>query len=114
MPEQRLHLDADTSRKSLMRALQQRGYDVTRTPNEWMPADATDIQQLLGTSAQGRCLVTFNARDFIPLAQEYPHQGGIILSRQQPMPALLCALLELLREMEGHPLQGQVRWLRFL
>jgi hypothetical protein len=113
MPEQRIHLDADTSRKSFMLALQQRGYNVTRTPNEWMPADATDVQQLLGASAQGRCLVTFNARDFIPLAQQYPQHGGIILSRQQPLPVLLCALLKLLKEMEGQSFQGQVRWLRF-
>lgn len=113
MPEQHLHLDADTSRKSLLLALERHGYDVTRTPNDWMPADASDVQQLLGATAQGRCIFTFNARDFIPLARQYPNHAGIILSRQQPMPVLLHALLELLKEMEGRSFQGQVRWLRF-
>lgn len=43
----RLHLDADTSIKSLYEALQLRGHDVTRTPNDWMPKDANDEMQLL-------------------------------------------------------------------
>jgi hypothetical protein len=47
-----------------MRALIDRGHDITRTPNEWMALDATDEQQLLGATAQGRCLFTFNVRDF--------------------------------------------------
>jgi hypothetical protein len=42
MPKPRLHLDADTSKKALHRALLERGHDVTRTPTEWMPLDATD------------------------------------------------------------------------
>jgi cardiolipin synthase len=32
----RLHLDADTSKKSLLKALTEMGHDITRTPNEWM------------------------------------------------------------------------------
>ena len=42
MAKLRLHLDADTSQISLMRALVERGHDVTRTPNPWMDLDATD------------------------------------------------------------------------
>ena len=49
-----LHLDADTSSKALHNALIERGHDVTRTPTEWMPLDASDEQQLLGATAQGR------------------------------------------------------------
>jgi hypothetical protein len=41
-----------------------------------MGLDATDIQQLLGATAQGRCIFTFNVRDFIALALNYPHHGG--------------------------------------
>jgi hypothetical protein len=37
-----LHLDADTSSKALYNALLERGHDVTRTPTEWMPLDASD------------------------------------------------------------------------
>ena len=51
----KLHLDADASSKALQQALLNRGLDVTRTPNEWIRADASDEQQLLGATAQGRC-----------------------------------------------------------
>jgi hypothetical protein len=109
--ELRLHLDADTSRVSLVRALLERGHDVTRTPNLWMALDATDEQQLLGATAQGRCIFTFNARDFIPLSRRYPHHGGIILSTQRPMPELLKALNHLLTTTQAEDWPGQVRWL---
>ncbi len=81
-----------------MRALIERGHDVTRTPNEWMALDASDEQQLLGATAQGRCIFTFNARDFVPLAKRYPYHGGIILSTQRPFHELLQALDCLLME----------------
>lgn len=111
MTKPRLHLDADTSQVSLMRALIDRGHDVTRTPNEWMAFDATDEQQLLGATAQGRCLFTFNARDYLVLAKRYPYHGGIILSSQKPMPELFKALDCLLSETDADDWDGQVRWL---
>ncbi len=46
MSKPRLHLDADVSIKALQKALLERGHDVTRTPNEWMPLDADDETQL--------------------------------------------------------------------
>ena len=48
MPEPLLHLDADTSIKALHQALVSRGHDVTRTPMDWMPLDASDEVQLFG------------------------------------------------------------------
>lgn len=59
MPEPRLHLDADASKKTLYKALLRLGHDVTRTPTDWMPLDASDEAQLLGVTAQGRCLFTY-------------------------------------------------------
>lgn len=82
MPKLRLHLDADTSIKALHTALVFRGHDVTRTPTKWMPLDASDEAQLLGATAQGRCIFTFNIRDFIVLAESYPQHCGIILAVQ--------------------------------
>jgi hypothetical protein len=79
MTEPKLHLDADTSKKALLKAMTTLGHDVTRTPCEWMLADASDESQLLGASAQGRCLFTYYSRDFIPLAERYPHHSGIIV-----------------------------------
>ncbi|MBR8832658.1 MAG: hypothetical protein DSM106950_01085 [Stigonema ocellatum SAG 48.90 = DSM 106950] len=45
MVKLKLHLDADTSIKALHLALVSKGHDVTRTPNDWMPLDASDETQ---------------------------------------------------------------------
>lgn len=113
MARPRLHLDADTSIKALYTALTERGHDVTRTPNEWMPADADDTAQLLGATAQGRCILTFNVRDFVLLAQRYPRHGGIILAAQSrwTLSDLIAALDRLLTETEAEDWVGQMRWL---
>jgi hypothetical protein len=83
MAPPRLHLDADTSMKALHLALMACGHDVTRTPTAWMARDASDTEQLLGATAQGRILFTFNAHDFPVLAQQYPQHRGLVLAAQQ-------------------------------
>jgi len=113
MPEPRLHLDADASRRHLYQTLLNRGHDVTRTPNDWITQDAADEVQLLAATARGRCIFTFNARDFMPLAQRYPGHGGIILAAQRTMSLseLIAALDRLLTETNATDWPGQVRWL---
>jgi len=113
MTRPRLHLDADTSIKALHTALGTRGYDVTRTPTAWMARDASDPEQLLGATAQGRVLLTFNTHEFPLLAQQYPHHGGLVLAAQQSwtLSALIAALDRLLSETEAADWPGQVRWL---
>jgi hypothetical protein len=113
VPKVRLHLDADTSIKALYGALTARGHDVTRTPNAWMAPDAGDEAQLLGATAQGRCIFTFNVRDFLLLAQRYPQHAGIILAAQGSwtLAGLILALDRLLAETEADDWRGQVRWL---
>lgn len=113
MPRPRLHLDADASMKVLQRTLVSRGHDVTRTPTEWMPLDASDETQLLGATAQGRCIFTFNVRDFLILAERYPQHAGIILARQRSwtIAGLIAALDRLLSETDVADWIGQVRWL---
>ena len=108
-----LHLDEDTSSKSLYKALLTRGYDLTRTPNEWMPSSASDKAQLLGATAHGRCIFTFNIRDFMPLAEEYPKHGGILLAVQSrwSLSALIEALDRVLKESKAEAWIGQIRWL---
>ncbi|MEP7133716.1 MAG: DUF5615 family PIN-like protein [Chloroflexota bacterium] len=108
-----LHLDADTSRKALFKALLDRGHDVTRTPTEWMPFDASDEQQLLGATAQGRAIFTYNIRDFIVLGERYPQHAGIILSFQKSMNLneAINALDRVLRETQADEWVGQTRWL---
>jgi hypothetical protein len=76
-----------------------------------MPLDASDEAQLLGATAQGRCIFTFNIRDFIVLAQSYPRHGGIILAVQRSwtLSDLITALDRLLSETEADDWAGQVR-----
>jgi len=117
MPEARgqprLHLDADTSNKALQRALAARGYDITRTPNAWMPIDADDEMQLLGATAHGRIIFTYNVRDFTELAQRYPEHAGIILAAQRSWTLSSCitALQRLVAETRADEWIGRVRWL---
>jgi len=108
-----LHLDADTSSKALYNALLERGLDVTRTPTEWMPLDASDEQQLLGATAQGRAIFTYNIRDFIVLGKRHPHHAGIILAYQKSMSLneIINALDRVLRKTSGDEWMGQTRWL---
>ena len=113
MAPPQLHLDTDTSMKALHTALVTRGHDVTRTPNAWMAHDASDTAQLLGATAQGRVLLTFNTHDFPVLVQQYPHHGGLVLAAQQSwsVSQLIAALDALLTETEAADWPGQVRWL---
>ena len=113
MPRVKLHLDADASRKALVRALTDRGHDVTRTPSPWIELDADDETQLLRASAQGRAIFTFNIRDFTVLAQTHAHHRGIILAAQRswPFSDLLAALNRFLSEAGAEKVAGQVLWL---
>jgi len=113
MAPPRLHLDADTSPKALHMALVTRRHDVTRSPTGWIARDATDTEQLLGATAQGRVLFTFNTHDFPVLAQQYLHHGGLVLAAQRSwtLSSLIAALDRLLSETEATDWPGQVRWL---
>lgn len=109
----RLHLDGDTSIKALHTSLLARSHDVTRTPNEWMPEDASDELQLLKATTQGRCIFTFNIKDFSVLAMQYPQHSGIILAAQSSwnISDLIKALDRLLLETQAEDWLGQIRWL---
>jgi len=113
MSSPKLLLDADTSRKALQRALQERGHDVTRTPNPWMALNASDQTQLLGAAAQGRIIFTFNIPDFMRLALQYPQHGGIVLAAQTSwtLSALIAALDTMLTETSASDWPGPMRWL---
>ena len=113
MVEPRLHLDADASVKALVNALRERGHVVSRTPNDWMPAEASDREQLLGASVQGRIIFTFNVRDFLVLAKKHPKHSGILLATQSrwSLADLTAALDRLLSETDETDWRGRVRWL---
>jgi hypothetical protein len=113
MPEVRLHLDADTSRKSVYKALLERGHDVTRTPADWIAFDADDERQLLAAIAQNRCLFTFNIADFTNLARAHPHHRGILFAAQKSWSVtdLIRALDRFLSEEDASDVEGRILWL---
>ena len=113
MAKARLHLDADASIKAVYNALRERGHDVTRTPNDWITFDADDKAQLLGATAQGRALFTFNVRDFLVLAKRYSTHHGILLAVQNrwTIRELIESLDHALNQTEDSDWLGAVRWL---
>ena len=78
-----------------------------------MPLDASDEQQLLVATAQGRCILTFNIADFMRLARRYPGHGGIVLTNQQDWTLLdlIASLDSMLTQTSAADWPGQVRWL---
>jgi len=113
MTEPKLHLDADASKKAIKKALITLDHDVTRTPCVWMPLDASDESQLLGAAVQGRCLFTYNVRDFITLAARHPRHGGIILLAQNSLSLSeqIQALHRMFCTTQAEYWPGQIRWL---
>jgi hypothetical protein len=61
----------------------------------------------------GRCVFTFNVRDFTALATVNPRHDGIILAAQRrwALSELIDALDRALATTEAEDLVGQVRWL---
>ncbi|MCC6568374.1 MAG: DUF5615 family PIN-like protein [Anaerolineales bacterium] len=113
MAKARLHLDADASIKAVYNALRERGHDVMRTPNDWITFDADDKAQLLGATAQGRALFTFNVRDFLVLSKGYSTHHGILLAVQSrwTISQLIESLDHALTQTEDSDWLGAVRWL---
>jgi hypothetical protein len=99
--------------RSLVRALQERGHDVTASPNDALPPGTPDDEQLDYTAKTGRILITFNVRDFAALHQDRPDHPGILLAiqRQWSLSALIAALDHLAREGDPERLQGTLGWL---
>ncbi|MGD1858169.1 MAG: DUF5615 family PIN-like protein [Leptolyngbyaceae cyanobacterium] len=113
MPNLKLHLDADTSIKALHTALTERDHSVTRTPNAWMPEDASDEAQLLGATEQHRCIFTFNIKDFTALAAKVSQHNGILLAAQRSwsLSELIRTLDHVLSETQSEYWQNRVLWL---
>jgi hypothetical protein len=74
---------------------------------------AMNASSFLGATTQGRCIFTFNIRDFIALAEQHPRHAGIILAAQSgwTLSTLIDALDRMLSETNAEDWIGQVRWL---
>ncbi len=80
----RLYLDEDFH-PDLADALRQHGHDC-RSCIEAGMSGKSDEEQLTYATAEGRCLVSFNVRDFVALAQKWGQTGrvhaGIVVTQQ--------------------------------
>ena len=114
MPNLKLHLDMDTSRKDLYKALLDKGYDVTRTPNQEIVEDASDEFQLLWATSHKRVIFTFNIKDYINLSKKHPFHAGILLANQST--TTICQLIQVLsrifEDTTDETWIGQIRWIQ--
>ena len=94
----RLYVDADITPK-LARALRWRGYDAIAA-HEIGNAEASDAEHMAFAAAQGRVLLTCNARDFTPMFEDYWHAGkehsGVVVSEQLELGEMLRRVLAFL------------------
>jgi hypothetical protein len=90
-----------------------RGHDVTRTPSDWIQEDASDEIQLLSATAQGRCIFTFNIRDFTVLSRLHQQHRGIVMAAQKSwsLSGLIAALDRFLSESDAAEVEGRLLWL---
>jgi hypothetical protein len=79
----RLLLDANLSPKRIGGAMEKRGHDVVSLASDSALGALDDPEVLELAAAEGRILVTRNARDFAPLLREWAeagrHHAGCIL-----------------------------------
>jgi uncharacterized protein with PIN domain len=102
-PFVRLYVDADITPK-LARALRARGYDVVSAHEVGM-AEASDAEHLALAAAQGRTLLTCNARDFTRLFEDFWFVGrdhsGVVVSEQLEPGEMLRRVLRFLDSVTG-------------
>jgi predicted nuclease of predicted toxin-antitoxin system len=110
------HLDEDTESHALMRALRDRGVDLTTT-SELGLGEASDEQQLEAAALAGRVLVTYNAADFCRLHGEYlrtgRHHAGIVIAAQQQHSAgdMMRRLLRLRSALDAEAMRDRLEFL---
>jgi predicted nuclease of predicted toxin-antitoxin system len=99
----------------LREALAQRGYDVIH-PNDTGQRGIDDEPLLVFATAQGRAVLTYNIRHFVPLVRLWYEAGrkhaGVILSVQLSPGELLRQIERLLATLSADTLKNTVRWLQ--
>lgn len=103
----------DASRKDLFKALLDKGFDVTRTPNEEIPENSSGEIQLMWASSHQRIIFTFNIKDFYNLSKKHPFHSGILLANQSTtsISQLIQVLSKIMSDTNENWI-GQVRWIQ--
>lgn len=101
--------------EGLAEALTQRGYDVIHIANT--EHSGIDDEPLLAfATAEGRAVLTYNVRHFVPLVRLWYEAGrehaGVILSIQLPPGELLRQVERLLTTLSAGELKNTARWLQ--
>ena len=109
----RLYLDEHVP-VAIASALAAHGVDCLTTQQAGNTTLSDEAQLAFATQA-GRAIVTFNRRDFVALARRWQEEGrshgGMILSRELPLPELLRRFRRFLHQHQSDDLTNQVQWL---
>jgi len=109
----KLLLDEDVQ-LAVAHALRQRGYDVYHA-QELNRKVISDGDQLRFSAKQGRCLFSYNVKDFVLLHNDYLEDGrehfGIIVSKHLPIGETLLRLLSLLKRFSRESIKNQIEFL---
>jgi predicted nuclease of predicted toxin-antitoxin system len=114
MMQIRLLLDEDVH-AVLAQALRKRGYDAVHI-QELQRKGLSDRDQLKFGISQGRCLISFNVRDFVLLHNECVTNNqdhcGILVSAHLPVGETLRRVLVLLSTTTAEQMQNQLIFLQ--
>ena len=109
----KLLLDEDVH-ASLGQALCKRGYDAVHV-QEIQRKGYSDLEQLEFAVAQGRCLVTFNVRDFVLLHNEFvvndQEHAEILVGAQMPIGEVIRRILIVLNTISVEQIRNQLKFL---
>lgn len=109
----RLYLDEDIN-PLLASALRQRGYDVISV-HEMDRRAVSDRQHFEHATADHRAILTFNIRDFVPIACEAIQANhtlpGLVVSDQLPFGSLLRRSLRLMHAKAAEDIANTIVWL---
>jgi predicted nuclease of predicted toxin-antitoxin system len=109
----RLLLDEDVH-AGLAHALRQRGFDVVHAQEQGLKG-RTDQELLAQAISQGRCLFSFNVKDFVILhnqwVQTQQDHWGIIVARQSPFRATMHKLLQFLQHNTQEDMKNRLAFL---
>jgi predicted nuclease of predicted toxin-antitoxin system len=100
--------------KYLAKLLREQGFDVIHV-NE-VDLDATPDEKIMAYAVEKhRAVVTFNVRDYIPLAVQYFEDGkehyGVVVSKELSQGELKRRVMKLLQSVTAEELMNAVRYL---
>lgn len=107
----RLHFDEDADLR-LARALRQRGYDVSTTPEAGLRG-RSDEEQLAYAASQGRVLITHNITHFPGIYDEWweqgrEHAGIVVIIRGLSVGEMLRKMEALLNHYDAEKLRNML------